>query len=284
MALTPLGLLAKGEAWGEWDAAGVQEQIKRVEGREYVPQGIAQAEKNAYKGVGGLQDYASNDGKNKWGYAGAGLLGVATIAGLLLLGGRLLTVGGRKEERPGRDREQDRGDDNGPPASSGAGAGLPGAAAMAGSAAARREVPAPDPAPENNRENNGENTSGPELPQWLRAPADHDAPPDLTGRRPSPYVERTLSGLARNALVALQGERWARQAGYLQRLDPRAKVLAFALLLLASTSVHHLFVLLGLYAFALLLGMASKLPLGLLLKRVWLSVMFFAGALALPRP
>ena len=289
VALTPLGLLAKGEAWGEWNAAGVQEQIKRVEGREYVPQGIAQADKQAYKGVSGLRDYASNDGKNKFGYAGAGLLGVATISGLLLLGGRLLTANSRKEDNRRGDRrkedgqkedsrkeeraDRDRNNDDEPPASSGMGADLSTKSSHTTEAPiTNATVPAKDDA----------NAPGSDLPEWLRGPADHDTPSDLTGPKPNPYVERTLSGLARNALVTLQSERWARQAGYLQRLDPRAKALAFALLILTTASVHRLSALLGLYAFALLLGMMSKLPLGLLLRRVWLSVAFFAGALALP--
>ena len=279
VALTPLGLLAKGEAWGEWDAAGVQEQIKRVEGREYVPQGIAQADKQAYKGVGGLRDYASNDGKNKFGYAGAGLLGVATISGLLLLGGRLLTANSRKEDSRREDsREEERADrdrnnDGEPPTSSGTGAGLSAKPShTTDEPITNAAVPANDDA----------NAPGSDLPEWLRGSASHDIPFDLTGSRPNPYVERTLSGLAHNALVTLQSERWARQAGYLQRLDPRAKVFAFALLILTTASVHRLAALLGLYAFALLLGIISSLPLGLLLRRVWLSVAFFAGALALP--
>ena len=92
VALTPLGLLAKGDAWGEWDAEGVKEQIQKIEGKAYVPQGIAQAEEHAYKGAPGLQDYAGESKYKPLGYAGAGLLGAGAIAGLLLLGGRLLAA------------------------------------------------------------------------------------------------------------------------------------------------------------------------------------------------
>ena len=93
VALTPLGLLAKGDAWGEWDAAAVKEQTGKIYGTNgaYIPRGLQAAEEHAYKGVKGLEDYAGNDGKNKWGYLGAGVLGVGTISGLMLLGGRLLS-------------------------------------------------------------------------------------------------------------------------------------------------------------------------------------------------
>lgn len=93
VALTPLGLLAKGDAWGEWDAAAVKEQTGKIYGANgaYVPSGLKAADERAYKGVRGLEDYAGNDGKNKWGYLGAGVLGVGTISGLMLVGGRLLS-------------------------------------------------------------------------------------------------------------------------------------------------------------------------------------------------
>jgi cobalt/nickel transport system permease protein len=257
VALTPLGLLAKGEAWGEWDAAGIKQQIQKIEGKEYVPQGIAQAEEHAYKGVSGLQDYASGSKYKHFGYAGAGLLGAGAIAGLFLLGGRLLAAkpGGmdkdEQEKNTGEDPddwddEQGRGggDDSGTPS-----------------------VPHPAEL---------------DLPDWLRGPSDHDVRPDMPGRRPNAYLERTLAGLTGNALVTLQSEHWARQGGYLQRLDPCAKVIGFFGLIVVTAGLHRLSTLLLLYAFTLLLARSSRLPVGLLLKRVWLSVTLFVGALALP--
>ncbi|HLK55077.1 MAG TPA: cobalt transporter CbiM, partial [Chthonomonadaceae bacterium] len=92
-ALSPLGLLAKGDAWGEWDAKGIAEQTEKVFGlgHGYVPQKIAEAEEKGYKGLHGLQDYGQPEaGKSNSGYLLAALLGVGTIAGLLLVSGRLL--------------------------------------------------------------------------------------------------------------------------------------------------------------------------------------------------
>ena len=103
VALTPLGLLAKGDAWGEWDASAVKEQTGKIYGANsaYVPSGLKAADERAYKGVRGLEDYAGNDGKNKWGYLGAGVLGVGTISGLMLVGGRMLS----KKERVSQSNE-----------------------------------------------------------------------------------------------------------------------------------------------------------------------------------
>ena len=101
-------------------------------------------------------------------------------------------------------------------------------------------------------------------------------------RKPNAYLERTLAGLTGGALATLQREQWARQDGYLQRIDPRAKVIAFFGLIVVTAGLHRLSTLLLLYAFTLLLARLSRLPIGMLLKRVWLSVTLFVGALALP--
>lgn len=237
IALTPLGLLAKGEAWGEWDAAGIQEQIKTVEGKEYVPKGIAQGAVHAYQGLPGLGDYASD---KQWkGYLGAGALGVGTIVALLLIGGRLL---GKRPEG----RDADRSD---PPAG-----GKPA-----------------DP------------DFGGDLPDWLSRPSDASAPPpDLTGRPPNRYVERTVGELATSAATALQGEPSAHYSGYLQRLDPRAKAVGLFALIVVTGFVRALLPLLLLYLLTLGLAAASKLPIPTLLKRVWLSVPIAVGAITLP--
>ena len=272
VALTPLGLLAKGDAWGEWDAAGVKEQIQKIEGKAYVPQGIARAEEHAYKGAPGLQDYAGESKYKQLGYAGAALLGAGAIAGLLLLGGRLLAAKPNarndinKDERgeKTRNNSEDSSEDSEDEAGKGKGSGS-------------GTSPAPShPTPDTRHPDT------PELPAWLRGSSDHDVKPDTSGRKPNAYLERTLAGLTGGALVTLQREQWARQDGYLQRIDPRAKVIAFFGLIVVTAGLHRLPTLLLLYAFALLLARASRLPIAMLLKRVWLSVTLFVGALVLP--
>ncbi len=266
LALTPLGLLAKGDAWGEWDAGGVAAQIQKRQGVGYVPAGIEKAEAHGYKGVRGLQDYASNEGTNRLGYMGAGLLGVGTIAGLLMLGGRLLLSspnGSRTVAiEPVRDRSASDPIDRGT-----GGNGLPpGTGAPA-------HAPMPD-----------------ELPAWLRTsstPSTELSVLELPGQNKSanatnPFIARTLAELTHNLRVTLEVQAEARQPGYLQKLDPRAKVLGFLGLILLVSFVHNLGTLALLYGLSLLLAALSKLVLLPLLRRVWLSVPLFVGALALP--
>jgi cobalt/nickel transport system permease protein len=246
VALSPLGLLARGDAWGEWDAEGVKREIQRVEGRDYVPQGLAHAQERAYRGIGGLRDYAQpEEGRNSLGYFGAAALGVGMISLSLLGIGRLAA---RRQQ--------------------GAEPVQVGAAAEGQPQPAGRETP-----PAGARA----------LPSWLQTPAEID-PPGLTadGRPSNRYLERTLAEVSAGTATALYGERWARQDGYLQRLDPRAKVAGFLALIAVSACLRQPGTLLALYALSLWLATRSHLPLGALCRRVWLSAPLFVGALALP--
>lgn len=243
IALSPLGLLAKGDAWGEWDAEDLKAQIKQQQGVDYLPRGVAAGAAKEYRGIGGLNDYASDKGAR--GYLGAGVLGAGVIVLLLLGSGRLLA---RREAAPPLQPD--------PP--------IPSASAGGGT--------------------NAEDA----LPDWLHRPALHESGAGgangvkADARPANRYLARTLAEVAGNSAVALNGETWARQAGYLQRLDPRAKVLTVFGLIGVTTCLHRPLTLLCLYGLTLGLAAVSRLPLGLLLKRVWLSVPLFVGALTLP--
>ncbi len=122
-------------------------------------------------------------------------------------------------------------------------------------------------------------TSG--IPAWLRASSGAMGP-GLSGARSHPFLQRTLEEFASAAASTLNGDRWARLPGYLQRRDPRAKSVAFLVLIAVATSLHS-FVALGvIYAVALALTTASRIPLGMYARRVWLAVPIFVGAVALP--
>ncbi len=247
VALSPLGLLASGDAWGEWDAQGVAEQIQKVEGRAYVPEAIARAEEHGYKGLHGLEDYAGAQGAK--GYLGAALLGVGAIVLLLLGIGRSLAR---------HENDADKGD-------SGPGTGR------------REEV-----TPEAPRVLPGA------LPNWMQRSSEESTATTPEGaipqrrRRSNRFLERTLSEITAGVAAALYGETWARQPGYLQRLDPRAKLLALLGLIAVVACVHNAVTLSALYALTLLLARLSRLPIGMLIRRVWLSVPIFVGAIALP--
>ena len=77
-------------------------------------------------------------------------------------------------------------------------------------------------------------------------------------------------------------ERIARQPGLLQGLDPRVKLVTTLALLITISLSRSLAVIAALYLTTLALAVASRVPLGFFVKRVWLFMPFFTGIVALP--
>ncbi len=231
-ALTPLGLLARGTAWGEW---GTEELARRA---GYVPARLAAVEAHGWKGFQLLPDYLSDRG---WPfYALAGAAGIVLSAGALLLLGRLL---------------------------------------------ARRESASPPPdmlEPDARASSVGLE----DLPDWL---ACSSSDPVESFRTVAPasrpwgrFLQRSLAEFAHTAQQTVFMERWSGEKGLLQAIDPRVKLAAMLTLVLLTSCLHHAVALGALYGLSLALGLLSRLPLPVLLKRVWLTVPLFMGAVALP--
>ncbi len=96
------------------------------------------------------------------------------------------------------------------------------------------------------------------------------------------FLEDTLAGITGAIEDALVAEEIAGQHGWLQRLDPRAKLVGALALLLATGLAHHLWLLGVLYLLTIPAALSSAIPPGLYLKRVWVLMPFFTGVIALP--
>jgi len=81
---------------------------------------------------------------------------------------------------------------------------------------------------------------------------------------------------------ALDADALGARQGFLQQLDPRTKLVGTLVLIVSGVLTHSLLVLSGLFALALVLALASRIPLVRLYKQVWISVLLFTGAIALP--
>jgi cobalt ECF transporter T component CbiQ len=101
-------------------------------------------------------------------------------------------------------------------------------------------------------------------------------------RRHKGFVEKTARGLLEATGQALFAEDMAAASGFLQRLDPRVKLAGIGALILAAVAVHRLWVLAGILVLGVVLALASHIPMRLLTARVWLAVLAFTGAVALP--
>lgn len=96
------------------------------------------------------------------------------------------------------------------------------------------------------------------------------------------FVERNLAGLAATLDHAAAADEIARNGGWLQSLDPRAKIIGFGALIVATVSVRHLPTVLALLGLAIASAWLSRISLRLIANQVWVGVLVFTGLIALP--
>lgn len=95
-------------------------------------------------------------------------------------------------------------------------------------------------------------------------------------------VESTLRGLTRALSKAFSSEQTAGKRGLLQSFDPRARIIATFLLVIAVTLCRNLQAVAVLFVLAVIVAIASRVSVATLAKRVWLVVFGFTGLIALP--
>jgi cobalt/nickel transport system permease protein len=96
------------------------------------------------------------------------------------------------------------------------------------------------------------------------------------------WLEHTLSGISGSIERAVFTEEHARSHGWLQGLDPRAKLAMFLAVVLAASLTGSIAVLAGLYAVILVAARASRIPFDFFVRRVWLGIPLFAGIVVIP--
>ena len=101
-------------------------------------------------------------------------------------------------------------------------------------------------------------------------------------KRRGGFVERTLASLVQNTETALFAEEFAQSDGFLQKLDPRVKIIGLLALILDVTLARNLFTIAFIFAAAILLAVLSNVPIRTLATRAWLSALTFTGLIALP--
>ena len=98
------------------------------------------------------------------------------------------------------------------------------------------------------------------------------------------FLERSVTSFVTALEHALSAEELAQADGLLQRLDPRVKLIGILGLIVAAAMARKLWVIGGVFAVALVLAVASLVPLWVLATRVWIPVLLFTGIIALPAP
>lgn len=103
-----------------------------------------------------------------------------------------------------------------------------------------------------------------------------------TGKRRRGFVERTMETFVHATQETLFAEDVARLDGLFQNWDARVKLLGVAALIFSAIAIRRIDVLVALLAVAVLLAALSRVSLTMLAKRVWIPVLVFTGAIALP--
>lgn len=96
------------------------------------------------------------------------------------------------------------------------------------------------------------------------------------------FLDKTLLAIARTAEQSLFSDRYANRRGFLQSVDIRFQLAAFALLLILISVLHTPRSLWTVYGACLALAALSGIPLWFFVKRVWLFVPLFSAAIVLP--
>ncbi len=113
----------------------------------------------------------------------------------------------------------------------------------------------------------------------LLARANHEADGHDDG---AGWLEHTVAGITQSVERSIFTEEHARADGWLQHVDPRAKLGMFLAAVLAASLSSSVVVLAGLYAAVLAAARASRIPFDFFVKRVWLGIPLFAGVIVLP--
>jgi cobalt ECF transporter T component CbiQ len=95
-------------------------------------------------------------------------------------------------------------------------------------------------------------------------------------------VESTLRSFTRALSKAFASEQTAAKSGLLQSFDPRARIVAIFVLVLAVTLCRRIEAIAVLFVLAVAIGLSSRVSFRVLAKRVWLVVFGFTGLIALP--
>ncbi|WP_407305770.1 cobalt ECF transporter T component CbiQ [Desulfosporosinus sp. SB140] len=121
-----------------------------------------------------------------------------------------------------------------------------------------------------------------ELPGWLNETSPALCRCGCSGRQKGHFIEKTLRDIVRIIHEAVFAEEIAMRQGFLQRLDPRVKVITLMYFLVIVNLCSQLSLLWGFYFVLLAAALFSHLPLRQVVARVWLVIPLFTGIMVLP--
>jgi cobalt/nickel transport system permease protein len=119
------------------------------------------------------------------------------------------------------------------------------------------------------------------IPDWLKDSAPSQCSASRAGSKKN-FVEKTLLEIACMMERSIFSEKYAQAHGFLQRIDPRVKLITILLLIVTTSFIRKTEIILGIYAITLFFAYISKVELFFFIKRVWLFIPIFSGIIAFP--
>ncbi|MFA6142009.1 MAG: cobalt ECF transporter T component CbiQ [Candidatus Omnitrophota bacterium] len=96
------------------------------------------------------------------------------------------------------------------------------------------------------------------------------------------FIERSITSALCFLKESVFSDKYASRNGFLQSIDPRVKLVTFAIFLLTVLFTKSIAVSLFLYILCLALAYFSKINLGFFLKRTWIFIPLFSLFIAIP--
>lgn len=123
-----------------------------------------------------------------------------------------------------------------------------------------------------------------QMPEWLLTKEKNEVCPcECIGkRRKVGFLEKTINDIDKFLKEVIFCEDIAYKKGFLQKLDPRVKVITLIVLVLSVTFIHKIAVLSILYLISCILAKISHISIKFYFKRIWLIVPFFTGIMVMP--
>jgi cobalt/nickel transport system permease protein len=110
----------------------------------------------------------------------------------------------------------------------------------------------------------------------------NDPQPVHSKKKLASATQKTMHSILRLMSEAFFSEKYSRRTGWLQRIDPRTKLISAVALLVTLSLVRSVRLIWATYAFILILAISSRIEFWFFLKRVWLLVPFATGVIVLP--
>ncbi len=119
------------------------------------------------------------------------------------------------------------------------------------------------------------------IPTWMlnRVSEDLNIPVKRTGK--SNPLRKSIAGLSQILAEILNNEEIAGRNGFLQMVDPRAKIIGIFLLIIIVTCLHNISSLVIAFVISLLMAISSRIP-AQRLWRAWIAVPLFSAAIIMP--